>query len=151
MSPEQALKSFTTQPEKQQFHRKKPQSTQSAHNTLLPSPMNDMSPLLSHTNIPGGDIVSSPQPHRYPSPMSSQTFAKGGTGPNTTLLISNQRVPSSAPQKSIYTKKRRRESPVASIPIKEDHDDVLYRPPKLPKQISPTRIGRKRATKTDSE
>jgi hypothetical protein len=139
MSPEQALKAFATQPGKQQFHQN-PQFTQPTHNTLLASPMNDMSPLLSHTNIAGGGIVSSPQPGHYPSPMSSQTSQTGATGP-TTPLMSNRQAPSSAPQKVVHSNKRRRGSAVASIPMKEEDEDALNPPAKLPKQSPRIGIG----------
>jgi hypothetical protein len=87
--------------------------------------------MLSHANLPQG-MASSPQPHHYPSPMSSQTSQTGATGPNTTPLMSNRSVPSSAPQKVAQPTKRRRGSAVTNLTMKEDEDALVAG--KVPKQ-----------------
>lgn len=101
----------------------------------LTSPMNEMSPMVTHATMPG--LTNSPQPH-YPSPMSSQTSQTGQTGPNTTPLLANRQPPSSAPAKTNQNK-RRRGSNVANMAMKEEDEDGVpsqaARPPKQSPRI----------------
>jgi hypothetical protein len=135
LSPRHALQAYTMnqgKPFQQPINGGFTHPSQTNH---LGSPMNEMSPLLGHANIPGQAMTSSPQPHHYSSPMSSQTSQTGISGPNTTPLMANRQGPSSAPSKVPQNNKRRRGSAVANMPMKEEDEEALGNPPaKLPKQ-----------------
>lgn len=149
VSPQQALQAFSTnhQPGKQiqqQFHSNQQGNfIHPSQASQLASPMNDMSPLTSHTNLPVQGITNSPQPHQYPSPMSSQTSQTGATGPNTTPLISHRQAPSSAAPKLPQGNKRRRGSAVQTMTMKEEDEEPMGNPTaKHPKQSPRTGTGR---------
>jgi hypothetical protein len=101
-----------------------------------------MSPQLSQTTIPVQAMTSSPQMHHYPSPSSSQTSQTGVPAPNTTPLMANRQAPSSAPSKAAQTNKRRRGSAVANMSMKDEDEDSLGAPAKIPKQSPRMGIGR---------
>ena len=109
----------------------------------LASPMNEMSPMVPHATVPVAGLTSSPQPHHYPSPMSSQTSQTGASGANTTPLLSNRQAPSSAPSKMPQTSKRRRASAVGNMTMKEEDEEAISNPPptKHPKQSPRMGIG----------
>jgi hypothetical protein len=138
VSPLQALQAYTMYNPNKQFQHSNTFMHPSQISQMA-SPLNDMSPLAGHASLPIPGITSSPQPHHYPSPMSSQTSQTGASGPNTTPLMSHRAAPSSAP-KAPASNKRRRGSAVQNMSMKEEDEDQL--PTKHPKQSPRTASGR---------
>jgi hypothetical protein len=127
-TPTSALQAYPLQSAHLPVPRQQPPPQQFMHATQTSPMLNEISPLVNHSSLPGP--TSSPQPGHYPSPNSSQTSQTGAPGPpvTTTPLMGARSLPqNAAPQTKTpaQTAKRRRGSTAVT---NKDDDDAVPQP-----------------------